>query len=90
MACPFILLCSYRIQSSFEFLLEDVERLGAIDQLALFLTIDCIANQKAWRARDTGRPAIIKILLDTIPVFAAVVAAVELIRVQTGLFGNEF
>lgn len=90
MACPFLLLCSDLTQNSFEFLLENAEWLGAIDQLAFFLAIDRIFDQKAWRARDAGSLAIFKILLDTVPILAAVVTAIELIHVQTGLFGDEF
>ncbi len=78
------------MQNGFELLLEDVEGLGAHDRLGLFLAIDGIGDQKTRRAINAGGLPICSILLNPVLELATVITTIELVRVQTGLFGDGF
>src|SRR5262249_30590593 len=82
------LFCADLIQCSFEFLLEGAKWFGSVYSIRLCLTIDFISDNKTWGSGDLVRLSILKILLDTVSEFTALVTAIELVYIKASFFSN--
>src|SRR5512138_249880 len=77
------LLRAHFVRRGLELYLEHTERLGAIDLFGLRFTVNDVGNNESRRPCYAGRLPILKVLLNPILVFTAVIATVELVHIQT-------